>query len=255
MDIHIITLFPRMFDGPFGESIIKKAEEKGLIRIYMHNLRDFGIGKRKNTDDYSYGGGGGMVIKIEPVYKALEKIKGILLPPDKEDRTKNKNGKTILLSPQGEIFTEEKAKKLAKESFLIFICGHYKGTDERIRENLVDEEISIGDYILTGGEIPTIVMVDAIVRLIPGVVGNEESLKLDSFYQNLLEGPLYTRPVNFKGMRVPDVLLSGNHQRILLWRRKEALRRTYVRRSYLLDRISLTEEDKTLLEEIRREEA
>jgi tRNA (guanine37-N1)-methyltransferase len=244
MDIHIITLFPKMFCGAFKESIIKRAQEKGFVNIFLHNLREFGMGKRKNTDDYPYGGGAGMIMQIEPVYKAIKKIK---------KDNKKKKVKTILLTPQGKVLNEAKSKKLAKQPSLILICGHYKGFDERIREKLVDEEISIGDYILSGGEIPAMVVVDAVVRLIPGVLGDKESIELDSFYQNLLEGPLYTRPAVFEGMKVPDILLSGNHEEISTWRRKEALRRTYLRRPELLNIISLNKKDKELLKEIKKE--
>ena len=242
MDIHIITLFPEVFRGVFEESIIKRAGEKGLVNIFLHNLREFGMGKRKTTDDYPYGGGAGMIMQIEPIYKAIKKIK-------KQER----KSKTVLLTPQGEVLTEAKSRKLAKESSLILICGHYKGLDERIRLNLVDEEISIGDYVLSGGEIAAMVVVDAVVRLIPGVLGNKESMKLDSFYQNLLEGPLYTRPAVFKNMNVPDILLSGNHGEIRQWRRKEALRRTYSKRPELLDMINLDKKDRQLLKEIKNE--
>lgn len=246
MDIHIITLFPKMFCGAFEESIIKRAQEKGLVNIYLHDLREFGVGTRKNTDDYPYGGGAGMIMRVEPIYKAIKKIKA-------QNRKKKIKMKTLLLTPQGEVLNENKSRQLAKESSLTFICGHYKGLDERIRTNLVDEEISIGDYVLSGGELAAMVVVDAIVRLIPGVLGNKESMELDSFYQNLLEGPLYTRPEIFEDMKVPDILLSGNHGEICLWRRKEALRRTYLKRPELLDMIRLNKEDKKLLEEVKKE--
>ena len=247
MDIHILTLFPKMFSGVFGESIIKRAQEKGLANIFLYDLRESGLGKRKSTDDYPYGGGAGMIMRIEPVYEAIKKIK-------KQNRRKKIKNKTILLTPQGEVLNENKSRELSKESSLILICGHYKGLDERIRTNLVDEEISIGDYVLSGGEIAAMVVVDAVVRLIPGVLGNKESMELDSFYQNLLEGPLYTRPPVFEDMKVPDILLSGNHGEISLWRRKEALRRTYLKRSELLDMISLTKKDRELLKEIKKEQ-
>ncbi|MDD5454244.1 MAG: tRNA (guanosine(37)-N1)-methyltransferase TrmD [Candidatus Ratteibacteria bacterium] len=243
MDIHILTLFPGMFRGVLEESIIKRAQEKGLVKIFLHDLRQFGLGKRKMTDDYPYGGGAGMIMQIEPIYNAIKKIK-----------TQNKKNKikTILLTPQGEVLNEEKSKKLAKKPSLILICGHYKGLDERIRLNLVDEEISIGDYVLSGGEIAAMVVVDAIIRLIPGVLGNKESIRLDSFYQNILEGPLYTRPAKFKGMKVPDILLSGNHEEIYKWRRKEALKRTCLKRPELIDKTILNKEDKQILKEIKK---
>jgi len=241
-----LTLFPGMFRGVFEESIIKRAQEKELAKIFLHDLRQFGLGKRKVADDYPYGGGAGMIMRIEPVYNAIKKIKV-------QNKKKKNKIKTILLTPQGEVLNEKKSKKLAKESSVILICGHYRGLDERIRLNLVDEEISIGDYVLSGGEIAAMVLVDAIVRLIPGVLGNEESMQMDSFHQNILEGPLYTRPAEFEGIKVPDVLLSGNHEQISDWRRKEALRRTYLKRPELLDMIKLTKKDKQMLEEIKKE--
>ncbi len=247
MDIHIITLFPEMFRGVFEESIIKRAQEKGLVNIFMHNLRELGLGKHKSTDDYPYGGGAGMIMMIEPIYKAIKKIKS-------GNKKKKIKSKTILLTPQGEVLNEDKSKELAKNPSITLICGHYKGLDERIRTNLVDEEISIGDYVLSGGEIAAMVIVDAVARLIPGVLGNKESMELDSFYQNILEGPLYTRPAVFKNMKVPDILLSGNHGEISLWRRKEALRRTYFQRPEILDMISLNKKDRELLKEIKKEQ-
>ncbi|MCK4905069.1 tRNA (guanosine(37)-N1)-methyltransferase TrmD [bacterium] len=246
MDIHILTLFPNTFRGVFEESIIKRAQEKGLVKIFLHDLRQFGLGKHKVTDDAPYGGGAGMIMQIEPIYAAIKKIK-------KNNRKKKIKNRTILLTPQGEVLNEKKSKKLAKESSLVLICGHYKGLDERIRLNLIDEEISVGDYVLSGGEIAAMTVVDTVVRLIPKVVGNKESIKLDSFYQNILEGPLYTRPAEFEGMKVPDILLSGNHEEISKWRRKEALRRTYLKRPELLDVIKLNKEDKQMLKEIKKE--
>lgn len=232
-----------MFRGVFEESIIKRAKEKGLVKIFLHDLREFGLGKRKITDDYPHGGGAGMIMRIEPIYNAIKKIKA---------ENKKKKIKTILLTPQGETLNEKKSKKLAKESSFILICGHYKGLDERIRLNLIDEEISIGDYVLSGGEVAAMAVVDAVVRLIPGVLGNKESMKMDSFHQNLLEGPLYTRPAEFKKMKVPEVLLSGNHQEIFKWRREEALRRTYLKRPELLKKIKLTKKDQQMLEKIKK---
>lgn len=243
MDIHIVTLFPKVFKGVFEESIIKRAQEKGFVKIHIHNLREFGIGKRKTTDDYPYGGGAGMIMRIEPVYKALQKIK---------EKNKKKKIKTILLTPQGKVLSQSKSKQLAKEPSLVLICGHYKGFDERIRENLTDEELSIGDYVLSGGEIAAMVVVDSVVRLIPGVLGDSESMEKDSFYQNILEGPLYTRPAEFEGMKVPDTLLSGNHEEISAWRRKEALKRTFLRRPSLLSMIKLTRDEKNFLEKLKK---
>ncbi len=222
MKIDIITLFPEMFKGPFAESIIKRAQEKGLLKINIHNLRKWTKDKHKTVDDHSFGGGTGMVLMVEPVYKALKELK-------------KKESKVILLTPQGKVFKQEKAKKLSKEKHLIFICGHYEGADERIREKLVDEEISIGDYVLTGGELPAMVVIDTITRLIPGVLSKKEAKEIESFsFKGLLEYPQYTRPANFKGWPVPEILLSGNHQKINEWREKKALEKTKKRRPALL---------------------
>jgi len=222
MKIDIITLFPEMFKGPFAESIIKRAQEKGLLKINIHNLRKWTKDKHKTVDDHSFGGGTGMVLMVEPIYKALKELK-------------KKESKVILLTPQGKVFKQEKAKKLSKEKHLIFICGHYEGADERIREKLVDEEISIGDYVLTGGELPAMVVIDTITRLIPGVLSKKEAKEIESFsFKGLLEYPQYTRPANFKGWPVPEILLSGNHQKINEWREKKALEKTKKRRPALL---------------------
>ncbi len=222
MKIDIITLFPKMFDGPFAESIIKRAQEKGLLKINIHNLRKWTKDKHKTVDDHSFGGGTGMVLMIEPIYKALKELK-------------KKESKIILLTPQGKVFKQEKAKKLSKEKHLIFICGHYEGVDERIKEKLIDEEISIGDYVLTGGELPTMVVIDTITRLIPGVLNKKEAKEIESFsFKGLLEYPQYTRPAVFKGWQVPKILLSGNHQKIEDWRKKKALEKTKKRRPDLL---------------------
>ncbi len=212
MKINILTLFPAMFKGPFDESIIKRAQDKGLVEIKIHDLRKWGLGERKTVDDRPYGGGVGMVMMVEPVSNALGEIK-------------TKDSKVILLTPQGKTFNQEKAKQLSKEKEIILICGHYEGFDERIR-NLVDEEISIGDYVLTGGEIPAMAITDAVVRLIPKVLEKPQAIEFESFSENLLEYPQYTRPENFKGGKVPSVLLSGNHKEIESWRGKKALEKT-----------------------------
>lgn len=212
LKIDIITLFPNMFKGPFNESIVKRAKEKKLVNINIHDLKTFGLNKRKTVDDRPYGGGTGMILMVEPVYKLLEKIK-------------TSTSKTILLTPRGKTFSQKKAEDLTKNKHLIFICGHYEGYDERITE-FVDEEISIGDFILTGGEIPTMAAIDSIVRLIPGVLEKEDATKFESFSkENFIEYPQYTRPEVFKGLKVPKVLLSGNHQEIEKWRNKEAKER------------------------------
>jgi tRNA (guanine37-N1)-methyltransferase len=217
MRIDILTLFPKMFSGPFGESIIKRAQEKKLVEINIHDLRGWGMGKRRTVDDRTYGGGVGMVLMVEPIYQALKKLK-------------TKDCKVILLTPQGKTFSQATARRLAKEKHLILISGHYEGFDERIREHLVDEEISIGDYVLTGGELPAMVVTDAVVRLLPGVINKEEATKLESFSEkNLLEYPQYTRPENFKGWKVPKILLSGNHLEIDRWRKNEAMKKTFER--------------------------
>lgn len=222
MKIDIITLFPEMFKGPFSESIVKKAQEKGLLKIKIHNLRKWTKDKHKTVDDHSFGGGVGMVLMIEPIYKAIKELK-------------KKESKVILLTPQGKVFKQKKAEKLSKEKHLIFICGHYEGVDERIREKLVDEEISIGDYVLTGGELPAMVVIDSITRLIPGVLSKKEASQIESFsFKGLLEYPQYTRPSNFKGWKVPEILLSGNHKKINKWRDQKALEKTKKRRPDLL---------------------
>jgi len=222
MKIDIITLFPEMFKGPFSQSIVKKAQEKDLLKIKIHNLRKWTKDKHKTVDDHSFGGGVGMVLMIEPIYKAIKELK-------------KKESKVILLTPQGKVFRQKRAEKLSKEKHLIFICGHYEGVDERIREKLVDEEISIGDYVLTGGELPAMVVIDSITRLIPKVLSKKEALKIESFsFKDLLEYPQYTRPSNFKGWKVPEVLLSGNHKEINEWRERKAFEKTKKRRPDLL---------------------
>ncbi len=209
MKIDIITLFPEMFEGPFKESIVKRAQEKELIEINIHNLRDWATDKHKTLDDKPYGGGGGMVLMVKPIYEALKDLK-------------TKNSKVVLLTPQGKVFNQKKAQQLSKLKHLILIAGHYEGFDERIREHLIDEEISIGNYVLTGGELPAMVMVDTIIRLIPGVLGAEESL-IDETHTKpgYTKYPVYTRPESFKNWKVPKILLSGNHKEIEKWRKKK----------------------------------
>jgi tRNA (guanine37-N1)-methyltransferase len=229
MKIDILTLFPEMFCGPFDNSIVKRAQEKKLIEIKIHNLRNYTDDKHKTVDDHPFGGGAGMVLKIEPVDKALKDLK-------------KENSKVILTTPQGKVFDQAKAKDLAAKPHLIIVCGHYEGVDERIRTHLVDEEISIGDYVLTGGELPAMVITDAVTRLITGVLKKEEATRLESFSKYkiadqeriLLEYPQYTRPENYHEWKVPEVLLSGNHTKIEEWRQEEALKRTKERRPDLL---------------------
>ncbi|MBI5144093.1 MAG: tRNA (guanosine(37)-N1)-methyltransferase TrmD [Candidatus Omnitrophica bacterium] len=224
MRIDILTLFPKMFENILGESILKRAQDKGKVKILIHNLRDWTFDSHKSADDKPFGGGPGMVMKVEPVYLALEELKA---------REKRQRARVILLTPQGKKLDQKLVKKLSKEKRLILICGHYEGVDERIR-NLVDDEISIGDYILTCGEIPALVLIDSITRLIPGVLGGGDSLKSESFEKGLLEYPQYTRPADFNGMKVPQTLLSGDHRKIEIWRREEAVKRTRERRPDLI---------------------
>jgi len=225
MRIDIITIFPKMFEPVLNESIIKRARIKGKVQIYVHDLRDYSSDRHRKIDDRPFGGGSGMVMRPEPIFEAVETIK---------EKVKSKKAKVILLCPQGERLNQKIAKNLAKHQQLILICGHYEGIDERVRESLVDKEISIGDYVLTGGELPAMVLVDTIVRLIPGVLGDKNSLNFESFEGNLLEYPHYTRPSNFKGMCVPRILLSGDHRKIESWRKGQALKRTKQRRPDLL---------------------
>jgi tRNA (guanine37-N1)-methyltransferase len=243
--IDILTLFPDMVKGPLKKSILKRAQEKGLVKINVLDIRSFTHDKHRTADDAPYGGGAGMVLKPEPIFGALASIKSKI----KNQKSKIK---VILMTPQGKRFDQGMAKRLAKEEHLIFICGHYEGIDERIK-GIVTDEISIGDYVLTGGELASLVVSDALVRLIPGVLGKEESIIRDSFYSGLLDYPHYTRPEEYRGMKVPRVLLSGNHERIARWRRKEALRRTLKRRPDLLKEIKLFGKDRKLLKEIKGE--
>lgn len=245
MRIDILTLFPEMFSGVFGSSILKKAAEKKAVEYHTHNFRDYSDNKHQSVDDYPYGGGAGMVLKPQPIFDCLEKI----TPKEQE-----KKPRVILLCPQGARYTQAKAEELAKEDQLIFVCGHYEGYDERIREYAVTDEISIGDFVLTGGELGAMVIIDSVVRLLPGVLGNEDSPVLDSFSSGLLEHPHYTRPADFRGMKVPDVLVSGNHKYIDEWRKKESLRRTWQRRPDLLEHYELSEVEKKWLEEIKSED-
>ncbi len=243
MHFDILTLFPEIFDSPLRESIVKRALEQGLISIAIHNIRDYALGKHRITDDTPYGGGGGMVMKPEPFFQAVEAILGDN-PPSSIP--------VILLSPQGRPFTQEVAWELVTYPRILLLCGRYEGVDERVHQFLVDDEISIGDYVLTGGEIPALVVVDAVTRLVPGVLGDPQAAIRDSYAQGLLEHPQYTRPPVYRGYTVPQVLLSGNHSEIALWRRREALRRTYERRPDLLEEAQLTEEDLTFLQSLQQ---
>ncbi len=243
MRVDIITLFPSMFKSPFEETIIKRAQQNGLIEIHLHNLRDFTTDRHRTVDDVPFGGGAGMVMKVEPIYKAISHIKAEV----------GEKARVILLSPQGKTFSQKLAFQLVKEKNLILICGRYEGVDERVREYLVDEEISIGDYVLSGGEIAAMVIVDAVVRLLPGAVGDERSIRENSFYRGLLDYPQYTRPAKFLNWEVPEVLRSGNHQKIREWRKRKMLEKTLLRRPDLLEKTKLTSEERKLLEEIKRQ--
>lgn len=245
MRIDVLTLFPRMFEGPMGESIIGKAQDKGLLEINVSNFRDYANNKHKTVDDYPYGGGAGMLLKVQPIYDNLKAI---------EAKTPTVKKRVILLDPAGKKFDQSVAEEFSKEDHLIFMCGHYEGYDERIR-SLVTDEISLGDYVLTGGELGAMVMIDATVRLLPDVLGNETSAQTDSHSTGLLEHPQYTRPAEFEGMKVPEVLMNGNHKLIASWQLKESLRRTYLRRPDMLAQFPLTKEMEKLLAEIKQEEA
>lgn len=247
MRIDVLTLFPEMFAGVFGASILGKAKEKGIVSLNTINFRDFANNKHGTVDDTPYGGGGGMVLKAEPIFGAVEHAVG----ERPEEHAAGRRPRIILMCPQGEPLTQRKAHELAEEDHLIFICGHYEGYDERIRQYLVTDELSIGDYVLTGGELPAMVVIDTVVRLLPGVLGNEQSAVTDSFSDGLLEYPHYTRPAEFRGWKVPDALLSGHHAEIEKWRRKQSLQRTLERRPELLEQAELTADERKWLAEQR----
>lgn len=236
----ILSIFPELFESPLNFSILKKAQEKGLIQINLHNIRNHAQDKHRTTDDAPYGGGGGMVMKIEPVDRALSS-----LTYQDEERTI-----VILLTPQGETFNQKIAEELSDYLHIVLVCGHYEGIDERVRLHLVDREISIGDYILMGGEISAMVVVEAVSRLVPGVLGNSNSSTSDSFSMGLLEYPQYTRPAKYKDWKVPDVLLSGHHREIEAWQRQEALKRTFNRRPDLLNKTTLSQEDIKIIKKL-----
>ncbi|MCL6479665.1 MAG: tRNA (guanosine(37)-N1)-methyltransferase TrmD [Peptococcaceae bacterium] len=240
MQIDILTLFPEMFSGPFDASIIKRAVDKSLLSVELVNIRDFSRDKHRTVDDTPYGGGAGMVMKAEPVFEAAAWIKS----------RRGSVGRFIYLSPAGSPLNQNMVRELAAEDHLVLLCGHYEGVDERIREALVTDEISIGDYVLTGGELPAMVLVDAVARLIPGVLGEAASAEEDSFSDGLLEYPHYTRPRVYQGMEVPEVLLNGHHEQIRLWRRRQSLLRTLERRPDLLTTATLTGEDRVILKQI-----
>jgi tRNA (guanine37-N1)-methyltransferase len=239
MRIDILTLFPSMFTGPFDESIIKRAIDNEIVSIRIHNLRNWGLGKHKMVDDYPFGGGSGMVMKIEPIFEAIEAIKA------REDG--DSSAPVVLLTPQGRVFNQKIAAELSKFDRLILFCGHYEGIDERVREHLATDEISIGDYVLTGGELAAMVIIDAVVRHLPGVLGSEESAVEDSHTAGLLEYPQYTRPPVYRGWEVPQVLLSGNHAQIAKWRREQSILRTFHRRPDLFEKADLSPKERKLV--------
>ncbi len=243
MKFSIVTIFPDMVQAYFNASIMKRAVDNGIISVAVHNLRDYTKDKHKSVDDYPYGGGAGMVMKPEPFFRITED-----LWPQKENR------RIILLSPQGRLFSQRTAEELSREQKeIIFLCGRYEAIDERVKEQLADDEISIGDYVLTGGELPALVIIDAVARLMPGVLGDSRSSEEDSFTCGLLDYPHYTRPEIFSGMKVPDVLLSGNHSEIKRWRKKQSLKLTLERRPDLIDEYVLMPEEKEILDKLKEE--
>jgi tRNA (guanine37-N1)-methyltransferase len=281
MNIDVLTLFPEMFEGVFGASILGKARQKGLVSLSTLNFRDYANNKHNTVDDYPFGGGGGMVLKPGPIFSAVEElmerhypgtvgvngVDGLMDEPEKQPEkvTQGKpdqsledlpnaapRPRVILMCPQGEPFTQRKAEELSREEHLIFICGHYEGYDERIREHLVTDELSIGDYVLTGGELPAMVVIDSVVRLLPGVLGNQLSAVTDSFSTGLLEYPHYTRPAKFRDWDVPEVLLSGHHENIEMWRRRQSLERTFRRRPELLRDVELSKKDQQFLNQLKQ---
>jgi tRNA (guanine37-N1)-methyltransferase len=238
MRIDVLTTFPRMFEGPLDESILKRARERGLIEVRVHDLRGWTSDRHRTTDDAPYGGGAGMVMRPEPVFAAVEALLAEA-PPGA--------GEVVLLSPQGERLDQAVARRLSELRHLLLLCGHYEGFDERIRQHLATRELSIGDYVLTGGELPAMVVIDAVVRLRPGVLGSDASLEEESHSRGLLEYPHYTRPPSYRGWEVPPVLLSGNHAAIARWRREQSLRRTLERRPELLGSAELSSADRRFL--------
>lgn len=241
MKINVLSIFPHMFEGVFGSSILKKAQEKEAVSLEVTDFRAFSTNKHGQVDDYPYGGGAGMVLKPEPLFDAVEDL-----------IAQGRKPRIILMCPQGARYDQKKAEELAKEEDLIFLCGHYEGYDERIREHLVTDEISIGDFVLTGGELAAMTVIDSIVRLIPGVIGQEASHINDSFSTGLLEHPHYTRPADYKGMKVPEVLMSGNHAKIEQWRMEQSIKRTFERRPDLFKDVELTKEQQKYLDELEK---
>lgn len=241
MRIDVLTIFPKVISSVIGESLIKKAREKNLVEFKIWDIREFTTDKHNTVDDTPFGGGGGMVMKVEPLAGALEKVLSQI--PGKR--------RIVLTSASGKKFDQKMARDFSREENLIIICGHYAGVDERLKQLFELEEVSIGDFVLTGGELPALAVIDAVVRLIPGVLGNFQSAENDSFYSGILGFPQYTRPQNFKNMEVPEILVSGDHEKVRIWRRKEALRKTFLNRPDLLEKATLSDEDKKILSQIK----
>ena len=242
---HVLTIFPGMFEGPFSESIIARARRNGLVEISVYGLRDYAHDRHRTVDDYPFGGGGGMVMKPEPLFEGVESVR--------QGASVDEDAPTVLLSPQGRMLTQSVVEELAGYRDLLLLCGRYDGVDERVRKHLATDEISIGDYVLGGGELAAMVVIEAVCRLIPGVVGSIESVQDDSFTTGLLQHPQYTRPDDFRGWSVPGVLTSGNHAEVDRWRRGESLRRTYQRRPELLESANLSDEDRRFIDGLRQE--
>jgi tRNA (guanine37-N1)-methyltransferase len=237
--VDIVTIFPELFASPFEESIIRRARDRGLLDLRVHDLRGWTTDRHRVTDDAPFGGGAGMVMKPEPIFGAVENV-----------RSDNERARVLLMTPQGRLFNHSLALALSREEHLILICGRYEGVDERVRDHLATEELSIGDYVLTGGELPALVMLDAVARLIPGAVGDEQSVEWDSFTRGLLDYPHYTRPADFRGFTVPDVLLSGHHEQVRRWRKRQAVARTLARRPELLAAAELDDEERAIVREL-----
>lgn len=240
MKFSVLTLFPEMFESVLGESIIGRALKKEILETEYVNIRDFSEGNYRRVDDYPYGAGGGMVMQPGPIYKAYQSVLG------------DKKPYVIYMSPQGNVFNQEKARELSRMEHVVILCGHYEGVDERIIEEIVDEEISVGDYVLTGGELPAMIVIDATARMCEGVLDSNETMEVESHYNGLLEYPQYTRPVEFMGRRVPDILLSGHHAKIEEWRREQSLIRTKLKRPDLLKKAEITPKEKEMLKKVRR---
>ncbi len=252
MRFEVFTILPEVFPTYLDTSILKKARERGLIDVHVHNIRDYTHDKHHTTDDTPYGGGGGMVMKPEPIFEAIESVLGLNADPTQPEPASNIP--VILLTPQGRVFNQTIAEELAQHDHVALLCGRYEGIDERIREHRVTDEISIGDYVLTGGEIPALILIDAVSRLIPGVLGDPTGAEDDSHSMGLLEYPHYTKPAEFRGWKVPDVLTSGDHAKIDKWRREQALRRTLQKRPDMLAKAELTEADKKFLNSLKSQE-